>query len=318
MEPGVVERVATWPYEVVEFDGHKIDLRLTLRIDDPFGFETLLVLHRIWILVLFDVASRAVIGYALALGREYNKDEMAVALQSALTPHRTRDSKIPALRVRAGGGFPSEVTPGTAWACWNTLRFDAARAHFAKATLERLTTVVGCATHNGPMGQKNERALIERFFDQLASHFAHRLPGTTGSDPRALERPHLQVLDTHHRVVIADRGRGLVQVVAASVADAGTDALDAGLVPVAAELRLAAHRPLRATQARFIPPEAVQRFEKRAVAERCKTGDADIDANRTGHWLLDLARRLVETNHFPPDSLTVTLRTSPSTSRLLR
>ena len=119
----MVERVATWPYEVVEFDGHKIDLRLTLRIDDPFGFETLLVLHRIWILVLFDVASRAVIGYALALGREYNKDEMAVALQSALTPHRTRDSKIPALRVRAGGGFPSEVIPETAWACWNPLRF---------------------------------------------------------------------------------------------------------------------------------------------------------------------------------------------------
>jgi len=43
-------------------------VRLTLRIDDPFGFETLLVLHRIWILLVLDVATRAVIGYALALG----------------------------------------------------------------------------------------------------------------------------------------------------------------------------------------------------------------------------------------------------------
>jgi len=183
-----VRRPATYPYEVVEFDGHKLDVRLTLRIDDPFGFETLLVLHRIWILVLLDVASRAVIGYAISPGREYNRDDVAQALQSALTPHRPRESRIPALRVRRGGGFPSEIIPETAWACWSTLRFDAARAHFAKATLERLTTVVGCATDNGPLGEKNERALVERFFDQLASHFAHRLPATTGRDPRSVER----------------------------------------------------------------------------------------------------------------------------------
>src|SRR5574343_615772 len=40
--------------------------------------------------------------------------------------------------------------------------------------------------------------------------------------------PHLQVLDTHHRVVLADRGGALVQVVAAGVSDAGMDALDSG------------------------------------------------------------------------------------------
>ncbi|WP_243860181.1 MULTISPECIES: hypothetical protein [Burkholderia] len=187
-DPSAVRKPATYPYDVVEFDGHKIDVRLTLRIDDPFGFETLLVLHRIWVLLLLDTASRAVIGYGLALGREYNKDDVAAALQATLTPHRPRESKIPALRIRPGGGFPSTVIPQTAWACWNTLRFDAAKSHFAKATLERLTTIVGCTTDNGPLGQKNERALIERFFDQLASHFAHRLPATTGRDPQSIER----------------------------------------------------------------------------------------------------------------------------------
>ncbi|MFM0204944.1 hypothetical protein PQR53_34560 [Paraburkholderia fungorum] len=187
-DPDAVRKPATRPFEAVEFDGHKIDVRLTLRIDDPFGFETLLVLHRIWILVVLDVATRAVIGYALALGREYNKDDIAAALQASLMPHTARASKIPALAVRPGGGFPSEAIPGSAWACWSTFRFDAAKAHFAKATLERLTQVIGCTADNGPLGQKNERALIERFFDQLASHFAHRLPATTGSDPRAVER----------------------------------------------------------------------------------------------------------------------------------
>ena len=59
--------------------------------------------------------------------------------------------------------------------------------------------------------------------------------------------PYLQVLDTHHRVVLADLGRGLVQVVAAGVADAGMDTLDSGfrLLPVVAEFGLAAQRLLR-------------------------------------------------------------------------
>lgn len=38
--------------------------------------------------------------------------------------------------------------------------------------------------------------------------------------------PYLQVVDIHHRLVLADRGRGLVQVVAAAVADTGMDALN--------------------------------------------------------------------------------------------
>jgi hypothetical protein len=183
-----VRKPSVGPYDVIGFDGHKIDLRVTLRIDDPLGFETLLVLQRIWILVLLCVATRAVIGYSLALGREYNKDDVAEALHATLTPHAKRTYRIPGLRVRAGREFPSEVIPETAWACWNTLRFDAAKAHFATATLERLTGIVRCWTDNGPLGEKNERAFIERFFDQLASHFAHRLPGTTGRSPKAVER----------------------------------------------------------------------------------------------------------------------------------
>lgn len=214
-DPSEVRKPATHPYDVVEFDGHKIDVRLTLRIDDPFGFETLLVLHRIWILVLLDTASRAVIGYALALGREYNKDDVAAALQATVTPHRPRESNIPALRVRPGGGFPSAVIPETAWACWNTLRFDAAKSHFAKATLERLTTVVGCTTDNGPLGQKNERALVERFFARLTWHFAHRLPATTGSDPQAVERVLNDVDGNRSLMMTLDELEDVIEVVLA-------------------------------------------------------------------------------------------------------
>ncbi|WP_076591363.1 hypothetical protein [Herminiimonas arsenitoxidans] len=179
---------ATRAYEIVEFDGHKIDLRITLRVKDPFGLETLLELHRIWILVLLDLATRAVIGYSIALGREYNKDDVAAALQAALTPYRRRDYMIPGLAVREGGGYPSAVLPQTEFACWEWFRFDGARSHLATDTLERLTKIVGCWTDNGPSGQPDARPFIERFFHLIARHFAHRLPGTMGSDPKSIEK----------------------------------------------------------------------------------------------------------------------------------
>lgn len=58
--------------------------------------------------------------------------------------------------------------------------------------------------------------------------------------------PHLQILDAHHSVVLADGTRGLVQVVASGVADSGMNALDAGLgpFPIAAEFHFAAQDPL--------------------------------------------------------------------------
>lgn len=179
---------ATRAFEVVEFDGHKIDLRLTVKLKDPFGFEQCLELHRIWILVLLDVYSRSVIGYSLALGKEYNKDDVATALQSALNPFVPRAYTIPGLQIKAGGGFPSSTVPEAAYACWNWLRFDGAKSHLAVDTQIRLNQIIGCWSDNGPGGEPNDRPFIERFFHLISLHFAHRLPGTLGSDPSSIEK----------------------------------------------------------------------------------------------------------------------------------
>lgn len=155
---------ATRPFEVVEFDGHKMDIRLTVRLADPFGMEQTLQLHRIWILVLLDIYTRAVIGYHIALGKEYNKDDVAAALQAALTPAAPREYIIPELLVREGGGFPSGVVPETAFACWDWFRMDGAKSHLAGDTIARLNQIVGCWSDNGPPATPNDRPYIERFF----------------------------------------------------------------------------------------------------------------------------------------------------------
>src|SRR5690606_13207455 len=69
--------------------------------------------------------------------------------------------------------------------------------------------------------------------------------------------------------------------------------LDAGfrLLPVGAELRLAAHRLLRLAQSSLMPLEAVKRRVERAVREGDEAGNAHVDTDRPTlrNGLLNLA-----------------------------
>ena len=82
-------------------------------------------------------------------------------------------------------------------------------------------------------------------------------------------------------MVLADRGHGLVQVVAADVADLLVAFRDQGfrLLPVAAELRFATHRPLITGKALWLFPEAVDRLEDRAIGERSEAVNVHVNAH---------------------------------------
>ena len=179
----------TRTFEAVEFDGHKLDVRLRLRSQDPQGVERDLEIGRAWLLVVLDVASRAVLGWRFAVVAEYNRHDVIQCITHALRPKRKRKQfVIPGMRYEASAGFVDEVATGAAYALWDWLRFDNARANLAEDTLLTLTETLGCIADAGPIGDPNERAYIERFFGTIASHLSHRLPGTTGYSPRDVRR----------------------------------------------------------------------------------------------------------------------------------
>jgi hypothetical protein len=60
--PGAAGRGAIRPNQVVEFDGHRLDVRLKIVIRDPLGFEQEFEIERIWLQVIIDVCTRAVLG----------------------------------------------------------------------------------------------------------------------------------------------------------------------------------------------------------------------------------------------------------------
>lgn len=181
--PLAIWPVATRPFLLVQFDGHKIDLRLTLKVPDPFGMETIYELYRIWILVVTEVKTKAVLGYCLAYGKEYNKDDFAEALQAAIAPHRPVKLSIPGLKVREGGGFPTQQQPELAYQRWQILQYDEAKCHLAEASLTRVTDTLGTVTMAGRLGEPNDRSYQERLFGLLEEFGFHQIPGSLGSRP---------------------------------------------------------------------------------------------------------------------------------------
>ena len=181
--------IAQRPFDIVEFDGHKIDIRLHVRYEDPAGLIEHIDIDRVWLLVVIDVYSRAIVGWNVVLSAEYNRHDVIRTIQQALSPQRKRTRlSIPGLSYNVSSGFVGEVMPFLDGACWEHFRLDNARANLATDTLTLLSTVVGCVIEAGPVREPTERPYVERFFGTLESTLFHRLQGTTGSNPHDIRR----------------------------------------------------------------------------------------------------------------------------------
>lgn len=177
------------PLETVEFDGHKLDIRLHVRYENGTGVVEDIDINRVWLLVIIDVFSRAILGWTLVLSAEYDRNDVMRTVQQALSPQRKRAKlSIPGLTYSPAGGFVCEAIPRLEGACWERLRLDNAKANLAPDTLSLLCAVVGCAAEAGPVASPTERPYVERFFGTLTKTLSHRLPGSTGSNAYDIRR----------------------------------------------------------------------------------------------------------------------------------
>lgn len=193
------------PFSFVELDGHKLDLRLRVRYTDPNGMAIDLETERLFVIVLIDVCTRAVVGWQLVTAPEYNHFDVLLAVQNAIMPRRKRkDFSIPGMVYETGGGFVSEVCPEAAYACWQVLKFDNAKAHLAEDTLNSLCEFVGCRVDAGPVMHPALRPYIERFFRTLTDRLSRRLPGTSGNSPQDVAGIKGKLLPVEHLVLIEE------------------------------------------------------------------------------------------------------------------
>jgi hypothetical protein len=120
------------PFKRVIFDGHRIDAVFVLQLDDGSFVE----LQRVWLLVVQDVGSAAILAYSLCFRAEFSADDVLLCLKRAVMPWRRTEVSVTGLTYPERGGMSNEVLPQLCWVCWDEVWFDRA----------------GQPRHRGPLG----------------------------------------------------------------------------------------------------------------------------------------------------------------------
>lgn len=178
----------TRPYFRVEFDGHKVDISFIIKIPSTFGPFEEKVVNRLWILVIRETLTGAILGYHIAYGLEYNQHEVSQCIKKSIRPWIPRKITTPGLSYPTQGGMPSCVIKELEWATFQELLYDNAKANLANSVTRVLTEVIGAAANAGPVDSPERRAFIERFFGLFEENGFHRLPSTLGHSPQDVRR----------------------------------------------------------------------------------------------------------------------------------
>lgn len=116
---------ATRPYFRVEFDGHKVDISFVIKIPTPYGHFEDRVVNRLWILVIRETLTGAILGYHVAYGLEYNQHEVCQCIKKSIQPWVPRQLTTPGLSYPTNGGIAlKQLLQGASMAALPRPRLD--------------------------------------------------------------------------------------------------------------------------------------------------------------------------------------------------
>lgn len=183
------QRPITEPYQRVECDAHHIDAIFCILIPTQFGEIVPKIIHRLWVIVIEEVISRAILGYHLSIREECNSSDLLEAIKMALSKWQPREFTIPGIEYHEGAGYPSSHSQRLEGVMWKEFSVDEALINISDRVRTKLKLLSGDTSEPIVLNRHipDDRPFIERFFQTLEAGSFHRLPNTTGTgieDPR--------------------------------------------------------------------------------------------------------------------------------------
>lgn len=180
-------------YERVECDGHYVDLNWIVETPGLRGEGIVRTkVSRLWLIVLLETKSSAVIGYSISLNKaNYSAADISRAIRSSLVPWSPRSLSISTIAYKPGECLPNALDPRLSYVCFDELWLDNAKSHLSNLFLSVLERTVNAVPVFGPGKSPNVRPSIEMIFDLIEEAGIHPLDGTTGSntkDPRKTKK----------------------------------------------------------------------------------------------------------------------------------
>lgn len=176
-------------FQRVEMDAHKLDGRFCVLYPRGDGSYAPKIVHRIWVIVLIEIVSRAVLGYHLSFRYEVSKDDVFRAIKKALSKWQRRPIAFGDEGYGEGAALPSGHGNRYVGVCWDETSVDGALAETSKHVRQVLDDLVGARlldpeTSFSVRRSKDDRPFIEAFFRRLGKGGFQRLTNTTGGNPK--------------------------------------------------------------------------------------------------------------------------------------
>ncbi|MBW0446150.1 hypothetical protein JNC06_03990 [Paraburkholderia phenoliruptrix] len=173
----------------VEMDAHKLDGRFCVSLPLLDGGFQEKIVHRLWVIVIIEVVSRAVLGYYFSVRREVSKDDVLRAVKRALNVWSLRPVTFCDAPYVPGAGLLSVLGDEFVGLCWDETSVDGALAETCTHVRDALRDAVGAAllepaTSFSRRRSKDDRPFIETFFRNIAGRGFQRMSNTTGSKPQ--------------------------------------------------------------------------------------------------------------------------------------
>lgn len=183
-------------FERVECDAHKLDIRMVVMVPSPHGGYEPRKIYRLWVIVLIEVTTRAVLGYYLSLRREVAAEDVLRAVQNALSQWGRRKLQFSDRAYSEEAALPSARDSKYLGACWDEFSVDGALANVCNRVKDQLARVVGAKVLEpgdpnsySSRRSKDDRPFIESFFKTLGAgaRGLHGLSPSTKSSPADLK-----------------------------------------------------------------------------------------------------------------------------------
>ncbi|WP_082716579.1 MULTISPECIES: hypothetical protein [Burkholderia] len=173
----------------VEMDAHKLDGRFCVSIPLADGDSQEKIVHRLWVIVILEVVSRAVLGYFFSMRREVSSDDVMSAVKRALCRWSVRPVSFCDMPYLPEAGLLSSRGEHFVGLCWDETSVDGALAETSQHIRNSLRDAVGSillepSNAFSKRRSKDDRPFIESFFRNLAGRGFQRLSNTTGAKPQ--------------------------------------------------------------------------------------------------------------------------------------
>lgn len=176
-------------YSRVELDEHEMDAMWTYLIQDHEGKWIAAPAGRMWVVVLIDTETTAVLSGTVCFGPSFRKADVLQTVYSALVaPPRPSRFRLddPEWYLPPEAKFPAEL-PEFARCTWQQMALDQAASHRSPEVKSAIEEVTGCIASYDMPATPTARPIIELFFKHLAK-FAQWFESAVGNSPDSPSR----------------------------------------------------------------------------------------------------------------------------------